>query len=986
MTIPELKKSILDYLLRVPDIDDAMNDVLALVGNYFHVNRAYILENTNDGLSCSNTYEWCSAGTRSQIDHPQYIEGQQKLKNFWQENFDENGIFLCLHPENLSSEQYGIHLSEDITGMLQYAICIHGEYKGFIGFDNCSGIRQAWETDKNAIDALSYTAHILSLYLLGNRHSSDKLAKKEEIMSQQLRKANQTFEELLKNISCGVVIFRVIPSGIVLDYVNDGFCKLIGKTEQEVFEVSRQNMMFIVDSKFRKEIYETLKKAVIEVYPVSCIFSASEFTGRPLWIMAKINSVKKEDGTKSVFITYTDITMEQITSMELQNKYELEKQKRRDDASTIAYAVFNLTTGLTLEMERREPLSALENVMSINDFLDDIASCIHACNQRKKFIDVFDKTTLLNKYSEGADEQTVEFQRTLPNGKVIWVRSSFRLLTEPGGTDKLLIYSCNDIDLHKSLEIMTSYITSDDYDIIGCINFYDDSAIMLYGKNSSYNLKTNEKFSGKCLHREESYSDALEWFVNSSVVPEERDTFRTQLFIDKVKTELSRNGNYEFNIHIIGESGARLTKKIRYTLYDSQSEICFFTQVDITSLIYEEEKQQRVLQAALAEATNATQAKTEFLSRMSHEIRTPMNGIIGMTKLAKSEVSGGKVLEYLQDIDDSSQYMLGLLNDVLDMSRIESGSFELNLDWYNVSSTLWPCIMMMEPILKDKGIKFIYPDIPKISKVEFYVDSLRIKQIVMNLLNNAAKFTPEGGTVEVSVKNISHTEHYAVDLLTIRDTGCGMSRDYLKKGIFEPFVQEQNQYSSIVHGTGLGLALVKEIVDKMSGEINVESNVGKGTTFYITFNYEYRIVNEVRSETVEGKENTDILAGKRILLAEDHPINRKIAKALLEKEGMLVEQAENGTIALQKYEKNEPGFFDAVLMDICMPEMDGITAAKKIRALKRADAKVVPIIAMTANAFTEDIKNSIDAGMNAHLSKPVDPQILFQTLAEQINN
>ena len=237
--------------------------------------------------------------------------------------------------------------------------------------------------------------------------------------------------------------------------------------------------------------------------------------------------------------------------------------------------------------------------------------------------------------------------------------------------------------------------------------------------------------------------------------------------------------------------------------------------------------------------------------------------------------------------------------------------------------------------------------------------------------------------IELYVKNISHNDHYAVDQVTIIDSGCGMSKDFIENKIFKPFSQEKNEYYSSLNGTGLGLALVKEIVEKMKGTIHVESELHKGTKFVLTLEYEYRVINDVE-ETKQNDIDFTKLSNKNILLVDDHPLNLKIAEALLTKIGINVTQAEDGKRAFELFKASKEGKYDAIIMDIRMPIMDGLEATKKIRALKRIDAKSVPIIAMTANAFDEDIKESKDAGMNAHLTKPVDPEILYETLAKQI--
>ncbi|MDD3347315.1 hybrid sensor histidine kinase/response regulator [Oscillibacter sp.] len=429
-----------------------------------------------------------------------------------------------------------------------------------------------------------------------------------------------------------------------------------------------------------------------------------------------------------------------------------------------------------------------------------------------------------------------------------------------------------------------------------------------------------------------------------------------------------------------------LSAKGRSILQPNGKVLAYITYNDIT-----EQRRLHALQTSLEAEEKANRAKSDFLANMSHEIRTPMNAILGMTQLAGSEVAQGTVAaQYLEQIKESSAYLLGILNDILEMSRIDSGKVTLEEEWVSPNEVLSAVLDMMEPMMAAKHIHFEYnPRIRKKPPYEYFVDPQKTKQMLMNILNNACKFTPEGGHVKLSFHNITRDDEAktAVDQTVIEDNGCGMSSEFIQK-LFLPFEQERTKETASIPGTGLGLSISRSIARLMGGDITATSEPGKGSVFTVTSPYHYRLSNaaEVPEPRQEPSHNQQILVGKRILLAEDHPLNATIATKLLEKRGMSVTHANDGESAVKIFAANPPGTYAAILMDVRMPNMNGLTATKAIRKMARQDAKRIPIIAMTANAFDSDRKLSGDAGMNAHLAKPIDPELLYSTLAKFIGD
>ena len=392
------------------------------------------------------------------------------------------------------------------------------------------------------------------------------------------------------------------------------------------------------------------------------------------------------------------------------------------------------------------------------------------------------------------------------------------------------------------------------------------------------------------------------------------------------------------------------------------------------------------LLAAKQEADKANAAKSEFLSRISHDMRTPLNGILGMTYIANEQDNNPKTRDCLAKIDVSSKLLLTLINDVLDMARVESGHMELHPEPYTVEELNSYLDAVIRPLCAGRNQTFLLEEDIVIDTLPL-ADKNAINQILFNLLSNAVKFTPEGGTITYKIHGEQIAEHRVAIEHRISDTGIGMSRAFQAR-LFTPFTQESRNDNSEMRGSGLGLAIVKKLVDLLGGTIDVESEQGKGTTFTLRFEFDSVPARIIPSPAVgtEQQDDSACLEGKHVLLCEDHPLNQEIAKTLLTRKKLIVDVAENGQVGVEKVRHSIPGFYDLVLMDIRMPVMNGYEAAQAIRNLERDDAKKLPIIAMTADAFAGDVQKCLDAGMNGHIAKPIDPKILYHTLVSTIRH
>ncbi len=401
-----------------------------------------------------------------------------------------------------------------------------------------------------------------------------------------------------------------------------------------------------------------------------------------------------------------------------------------------------------------------------------------------------------------------------------------------------------------------------------------------------------------------------------------------------------------------------------------------------TDLHQREQLEMDRLKAAYEEAETANKAKTAFLSRMSHDIRTPINGIMGMLQIiGRNREDHEKVDDCLEKIQISSEHLLALINDVLDMSKLEAGKVELDHASFELKDVLKVVYALNEAQIAQSGITYTTHEY-ELYHTKLVGSPVHLRQILLNLFSNSMKYNKPGGTIDTYVKELSSDSEKAVIEFRIVDTGIGMSAEFVENKLFHPFTQEKLDARTEYKGTGLGMAIVKELIEKMGGTIQVESELGKGSTFTVVIPFEIDQTPEQDILLEEpGQVTTDAVKGARILLVEDNELNMEIAEFMLKDSGAVVLKAWNGKEAIEIFEKSEPGEINMIMMDIMMPVMGGLEATRKIRTLNRPDAATIPIVAMTANAFSDDIRRSREAGMNEHLSKPLEMEKIIRTAA-----
>lgn len=585
---------------------------------------------------------------------------------------------------------------------------------------------------------------------------------------------------------------------------------------------------------------------------------------------------------------------------------------------------------------------------------------------REHFRETFCYAHLLRAFQQGENTVSYIYRSRRMDGKIIWVKTSVDMFQHSNGNIMGLVI-VKDVDRQVITDLVRSQLIDDVMDFVAYENI-DSGDCQILSEKWDY---IQERPEGQ---------DGLEYLMHQfleKIVPEEKEDAKKALDIDVMRKNIQGGKQCPFVYHMKDELFGTRIKRLTYYPLNTELNVVVIIQRDITDIIAEEETQNLELQNALSIANSACHAKNEFMSRMSHDLRTPLNGIIGASNLALMEWENSEaVKEYLGDIRNSGHLMLSLVNDILDMNRMESGKLQLNYDYFTQDELIRDLRLMFEPLCQGKGIHLI------LEKREddhiVYTDPVCLKRIFYNLLSNAVKFTPEGGSVEYCVTERKTLGDTYFVTMAVRDNGVGMSEEF-QKHMYDTFTQEQNNVNAQNIGTGLGLSITKNLVELMGGFLSCRSKQGEGTEFQITIPFKLaQKEKEIVKDEVEVDE--EILHGRRILLVEDHPLNAKIMIRILEDKGIIVKHAADGKKAVEMFQATEPFSYDAILMDIKMPVMDGLEATRQIRNLWRSDGRMVPIIAMTANVFENDIQQSKAAGMNDHLEKPVNPKKLFQTL------
>jgi len=692
-----------------------------------------------------------------------------------------------------------------------------------------------------------------------------------------------------------------------------------------------------------------------------------------------------------------------LTAQELarQDYERLRRQLTGDLLGMVGSFQLNLSKNLYLDgFSPYPPVVRQLGKKTADEHFAAVAAVVVNDEIREQLLQVYTCANLLELFRKGQKQLDLDYPVRTSYGGIMWVHTSLYMMQNPSTGDVEGLSYTKNITVQRRNEEIISRMTRASCDYVGVIDI----------TNSKFDLRDGYWAVLGGVERQMFGYDAIrQRLATRHIDQEERPAFMAATEIEVLckALQLKEQHVVTYNFYYQAEDKDRLKKQIVYNWLNEDKQEILVVQQDVTEVYRREQARMDELEKARREAEAANVAKSDFLSRMSHDIRTPLNGIIGMTYLAREENKCPQVADYLAKIDISSKFLLSLINDILDMSKAESDKLELHPEPYPPEEFGAYMDSVIRPLVEEKNqiLTFkinIPPDCVPL------LDKLRINQIVFNLLSNAVKYTPEGGRIEYLADWREKSAGLMLMHLEIKDNGIGMSEKF-QKVLFTPFTQEGRSDTDAARGTGLGLAITKKLVELLGGTIRVQSRLGQGSTFIVDMPVPARCRTQASSgradnragagraeaepgtrvdagaipgTAAEGASGLEVLYGKHVLLCEDHRLNREIATALLTRKGLLVECAEDGQKGVELFQATSPYFYDLILMDIRMPVLDGYGAASAIRRLGRKDAAVVPIIAMTADAFAEDVEKCRAAGMNGHIAKPIDPETLYKTLVQ----
>ena len=710
---------------------------------------------------------------------------------------------------------------------------------------------------------------------------------------------------------------------------------------------------------------------------------------RQIWLYSSCRLVQEPDGEELVYCAYTNVEKLMRYERELQETHRLMEERYAyavrtlsEDRSKnlVARGYYNLTKNQVLKYTTyKGKLYNLQLPVSYDEAFENFLQRPYPVADKKALQETLSRTQILKAFERGETNLSVTYRYLINNVEPMWITIVLRTCLMPKTGDIEGFSYAYDITEKKLRESIVDKLGSLGYDEIG----------LVYSKNSFWSCYLYDKQQRRLPDNHLVKGDweaEIRRYVRDEVVPHLQERVRGEITLSTIVARLQQQDVYTVAHPILLRDGTLRQKQLQFFYLNELQETIFYSMSDITTqFAYENEQLHKLAQAKL-EADQANQAKSNFLNGMSHDLRTPLNGILGFTQLALKTDNPEQKQDYLNKIQISGELLLDLVNDTLELSRIESGKLSLNpvlADDGNFWSSL---ITALTPAAQMRGVQLVTD--PKHYPAEMIkIDQLQVKKVLLNLISNAIKYTPPGGSVKVAVQALNGAEDGFTRRIIVEDNGIGMSAEFMER-MYEPFAQEHRAEAVNVTGTGLGLSIVKRIVNLMKGRITVESKLNVGTRFTVDLPVEHwakRPGNLEEQQALARSRDEAALAalnGRQVLLCEDNYLNAEIAMLLLKDKKMKVDWVKDGQQGVERFSGSRPGFYDFILMDVRMPNLDGYEATRAIRRLGRPDAGSVPIVAMSANAFAEDIQEAEKAGMDGYVTKPIKPSVLYEELGK----
>ena len=652
----------------------------------------------------------------------------------------------------------------------------------------------------------------------------------------------------------------------------------------------------------------------------------------------------------------TIIAVEETTTQHLQ--YELEQARPTlGEENLLVHALFNLNTGETLDYAYRDGMEVPREERTAFLFGgDNLENIIINSGERARYRELNDPEKLLAFYEKGETELTFDYRRRVPDGEVLWVRNLLRMIPEPNGSDILLFEYCYNIEEEKTRELMYDVFLHDNYDYVARVN----------GKTGQFSILTSTgNKHGMPPERGDSLDAATKMVAEKYIHPDDRIRLLENASVEGIKKKLKDTDHFQFTFRMVQPDGELRYKKLSVYYLDRERELIIAAREDVSELVRQEMRKNEQLSDALNAANLSSRAKTQFLSRMSHELRTPMNAIIGLAALSATEVNDPRAMEdAISKIGISARYLLSLINDILEMSRIESGKMALREAPFGFERLISDVNNIIYAQAEEKGLDYD-AIVTGYTEAAYVGDAVKLQQILINVLGNAVKFTPSGGKVTLGIEQLRRTKKGIAMRFTITDTGIGIDEEFLPH-LFDPFSQEVTDITATSIGTGLGLAITKNLVELMNGKISVKSIKDVGSVFTIIVQLGITKESEQYLELASSMKLDRLHA----LVVDDDIIVCKSTQDILKALGMQADWADSGHKAIEYVTKAHMSGhdFDTVIIDWKMPDMDGVETARRIRSVVGPD---VTIIIMTAYDWRNIETEAREAGVDLFMEKPL---------------